>query len=133
MAEDCAQQVFIKYASIGKTGVTLANATVDGAKFAKLCRESRLVCGALTPMDVEAIYLRVSKGFSRINYETFLKALAEIAAIKKVSLDALFNKLAEVDPLAATTKADYVRHHDDKSTYTGVYRHGGPRHAAGAK
>ncbi|KXZ50700.1 hypothetical protein GPECTOR_15g384 [Gonium pectorale] len=84
-------------------------------------------------MDVEGIYLRVSKGFGRINYETFLKALGEIATIKKVSLEAIFNKLAEADPLAATTKAEFVRHHDDKSTYTGVYRQGGPRNLAGAK
>ena len=32
--------------------ITLANATLDGSKFAKLCRESKLIGGGLTPMDV---------------------------------------------------------------------------------
>ncbi|KAG2454231.1 hypothetical protein HYH02_001265 [Chlamydomonas schloesseri] len=125
--------MFIQYASIGKTGITLANATLDGAKFAKLCRESKFIGGGLTPMDVEGIFLRVSKGFGRINYDTFLVALEEIAAKKRVSVDTLFGRLAEADPMAATTKAQYVRHHDDKSTYTGVYKAGGPRNLAGAR
>ncbi|KAG2489393.1 hypothetical protein HYH03_012035 [Edaphochlamys debaryana] len=129
MAEDCAQQVFIKYASIGKTGITLANATVDGAKFAKLCRESRL--GIPAP-DVEAIYMKVMRGKARMNYETFLLAMKEVCARKHCSMDAIFNRIAEADPLAATTKAEYVRHHDDKDTYTGVYRGGGPRNMAGS-
>ncbi|GLC45714.1 hypothetical protein PLESTB_001313500 [Pleodorina starrii] len=126
-AEDSAQQVFIKYASIGKKGITLANATLDGAKFAKLCRESKLVGGALTPMDVEGIYLRLSKGFGRLDYEHFIKALDEIAAIKKVSVDAIFNKLAEADPLSGVSRPSLVRQHDDKRGYTGVHRAGGPR------
>ncbi|GLI60060.1 hypothetical protein VaNZ11_001912 [Volvox africanus] len=129
MAEDSAQQVFIKYASIGKKGVTLANATLDGGKFAKLCRESKLVGGALTPMDVEGIYLRLSKGFGRINYDGFLKALGEISAIRKVNMEALFNKLAEADPLAGVTRPAVVRQHDEKrASFTGLHRvTAGPR------
>lgn len=30
-------------------------------------------------------------------------------------------------PVARATKADVVRLHDDKSTYTGVYAKGGPK------
>ncbi|PNH01733.1 hypothetical protein TSOC_012354 [Tetrabaena socialis] len=79
MAEEAVQHVFIKYASIGKTGITLTNASLDGSKFAKLCRESKLVAGALTAMDVEGIFLRVTKGTSRINYEGSLPALQDTA------------------------------------------------------
>lgn len=131
--EESAQSVFLKYASIGKCGITLANATLDGGKFAKLCRESKLIAGPLTPMDVEAIFLRVSKNMGRINYDGFSRALEEIAAKKRVTVDVLYAKIAEADPSAAVTKAEFVRHHDDKSTYTGVYRQGGPRNLAGAR
>ncbi|PNH04583.1 hypothetical protein TSOC_009222 [Tetrabaena socialis] len=63
----------------------------------------------------------------------FLAALQLIADKKKCSMDALCNKLADADPMASVTKAEFVRHHDDKTTYTGVYRAGGPRTLAGAK
>ncbi len=39
----------------------------------------------------------------------FLKALHEICAKKKCALDTLFNKIAQADPLAATTKAGAPR------------------------
>lgn len=63
----------------------------------------------------------------------FSRALEEIAAKKRVTVDVLYAKIAEADPSAAVTKAEFVRHHDDKSTYTGVYRQGGPRNLAGAR
>jgi hypothetical protein len=94
-------------------------------------------------MDVEAIFLSVSKGMGRINYDAFMRALDEIAARKKVgctgrlklpdssfqswgcalsccgllaqvSAEALFHRIAEADPMASATKPQYVRHFDDK-------------------
>ena len=37
-----------------------------------------------SPMDIEATFLRVTKGVERMNYDGFMRALEEIAERKKV-------------------------------------------------
>ncbi len=41
--------------------------------------------------------------------------------------------LASGGPKTDATKADFVKFHDDKSTYTGVYAKGGPTNVDGNK
>ena len=62
-----------------------------------------------------------------ITFDQFKKTL-ELAAQKKgMTQEALEQQI--INHGGATykgTKADYVKFHDDKSTYTGVYARGGP-------
>lgn len=46
---------------------------------------------------------------------------------KQCEYDVLANKLASLKgPNFKGTKAEYTKFHDDKNTYTGVYKEGGP-------
>jgi len=67
------------------------------------------------------------KGVKKMKYDQFLKGLEECAAKKGVSVDDIKNHILHTGgPVYAGTKADKVKWHDDKSTYTGVYAKGGP-------
>eukprot|EP01066_Platyproteum_vivax_P001796 Platyproteum_vivax@DN12259_c0_g1_i1.p1 len=100
---------------------------MDGRTFVKLCKDTGLLAGGLTTTDCDLIFTKVkSKGAKKINYKEFQEAMKQVAEKKKISLDDVKAQLSKGGPVYAGTKADEVRFHDDKSTYTGVHAHGGP-------
>ena len=93
----------------------------------------------LSPFFINAKYLDHSffthtdlkySGFvpnTTITFAEFQKALDEIAKKKGTTKEAIENQIKSHGGATYTgTKADYVKFHDDKSTYTGVYAKGGP-------
>ena len=77
------------------------------------------------------------KGGRRIDYHHFQQALLYLCekrfpqTYKEQGKDHAMIKIKELickknGPDANATKADFVKFHDDKSTYTGVYKNGGP-------
>ncbi|CAL5221465.1 g3660 [Coccomyxa viridis] len=67
------------------------------------------------------------KGARKIGFGEFEKALEQVAAKKGIGMDELKEKLcANEGPKVQATQPDFVKFHDDKSTYTGVYANGGP-------
>ncbi|CAK0783737.1 hypothetical protein CVIRNUC_006936 [Coccomyxa viridis] len=124
-AEKDLLKAFCSFASFGAREHT---EEMDGAKFAKLCRDSKLLSRTVTASDADLFFAKVkTKGARKINFQQFVDALSLIAAKKGISLgEAADTVVAANGPCVSGTKADYVKFHDDKSTYTGVYKKGGP-------
>ncbi len=101
---------------------------MDGRTLKKLVTESNLINKAYTLVDIDLTFARVKdKAAKKIDYAQFLKALEEIAAKNKVSVDEIAAKvIAAGGPKSTGTQAQANKFHDDKSTYTGVHVSGGP-------
>ena len=101
---------------------------MESKQFSKLVKECKLLDKKFTNNDVDIVFAKVKvKGLKTITFADFERALAEIAKKKGTTQDAVAATIQKHG--AATykgTKADYVKFHDDKSTYTGVYARGGP-------
>jgi len=101
---------------------------MDGRQFAKLAKDSGILDKKLTSTDIDLIFAKVKdKSARKINFSQFENALAQCATKKGVQKDDIINAILKCGgPILHGTKADYVKFHDDKSTYTGVHNHGGP-------
>eukprot|EP00760_Papus_ankaliazontas_P018911 PhM_4_TR17759/c2_g1_i1/m.54890 len=117
--------MFLSFCAFGGGKV----AEMENAKFAKFARDSKLLDKKLTSTDIDLMFSKHKpKGERKISYAVFRGALIpEIAAKKGLSEEALVGMLMSTGgPHSSGTKADAVRFHDDKESYTGVYAHGGP-------
>lgn len=112
---------------------------IDSALFAKLCKECGIINkSTCTKTDVDLIFTRVRpKSARKLNYTQFSLALLYLsekrfpAVYKAQSKELAQQRVMELiasspGPVANATKPDFVKFHDDKSTYTGVYAQGGP-------
>eukprot|EP00884_Botryococcus_braunii_P021327 jgi/Botrbrau1/7879/Bobra.9_2s0053.2 len=118
------QAVFDAFASFGLGTINRPEKLdMDGAKFAKLCRESGLICSRFGTTSVDLIFSKVkAKGARKIHYIQFKHALRLIADEKKVPLEHVEALLVKAGgPRRNATSADFVRLHDDKSTFTGAH------------
>lgn len=108
--------------------------TMDNARFAKFAKDSRILDKALTMTDVDIIFNKVkSRGGRRLEFEDFLLAIQELAAVKyrgTPRLDA-FNRFASElcranpSPIATATipKVDSTLSRlTDTSKYTGTHK-----------
>ncbi|CBZ53835.1 hypothetical protein NCLIV_036160 [Neospora caninum Liverpool] len=109
---------------------TKGSGDMDGRTFVKILKDTAILDGkTLTTVDADLIFTKVkAKGAKKIDYAQFEEALKLVGEKKKVSTEQIVSKLAsgETGPILTGTKADNVRFHDDKNTYTGVHKHGGP-------
>merc|ERR1712046_170105 len=81
-----------------------------------------------TQTDADLAFAKaVSKGRRRIGFQQFEALLSTVADAKGLPHDEV-HALVGVSsgPVLHSTKADAVRFHDDKSTYTGTHVNGGP-------
>ncbi|KAG5467834.1 hypothetical protein LSCM4_00919 [Leishmania orientalis] len=76
--------------------------------------------GAVTP----SVKARDARKISYLEFRE--KAIPEIAAKMKKSPADIEAMISNAAPMSNGTKADAVRFHDDKSTYTGAAKQGGP-------
>eukprot|EP00928_Gymnodinium_smaydae_P063481 TRINITY_DN4703_c0_g2_i2.p1 TRINITY_DN4703_c0_g2~~TRINITY_DN4703_c0_g2_i2.p1 ORF type:complete len:413 (-),score=101.92 TRINITY_DN4703_c0_g2_i2:42-1241(-) len=105
-------------------------ADMDGKTFSKLCKDTGLVDKKFTNTDVDLLFAKiVTKGQRRINLQQFHDGLALIAQKKNIA-DIESVVLSAKGPVLNGTRAEAVRFHDDKSTYTGTHVNGGPDHVA---
>lgn len=104
--------------------------SMDGKSFLKLCRDSQLNDRCLTTTELDLIFTKVvPKGHRRIDLRCFHHALWHIAEKKGVDVQAVCSHIALLGsngPILHGTKAETVRFHDDRTTYTGTHVHGGP-------
>lgn len=119
-----AETTFAKYCA--------AHPDMDSKSFGKLCKDTGLLDKKFTANDCDLLFLKAAtKGQRRITIDQFFTALELVAERKGVDSAEVISKVAESGgPVLSGTKADAVRFHDDKSTYTGVHQHGGPDAAA---
>eukprot|EP01006_Ploeotia_vitrea_P001485 TRINITY_DN104937_c0_g1_i1.p1 TRINITY_DN104937_c0_g1~~TRINITY_DN104937_c0_g1_i1.p1 ORF type:complete len:153 (-),score=14.68 TRINITY_DN104937_c0_g1_i1:133-591(-) len=106
-----------------------AVAEMDNAKFAKFCRDTKTLDKKFTSTDADLLFTKVKpKGGRKIQFGAFRDGcLPEIAKKKGISVDELVARITGAGgPSSNSTKAEAVRFHDDKESYTGVYKQGGP-------
>jgi hypothetical protein len=101
---------------------------MDGKTFAKLTKDCGLLDKKLTSTDVDIIFAKIKdKSARKITFEEFKKGVPHLAAKKGVTEAELTEMIVKAGgPKFQGTKADFVKFHDDKSLYTGVYAKGGP-------
>ena len=102
---------------------------MDGKTFMKFNKDCKLlVKNKVTSTDIDIIFAKVkTKGKRKIDVAQFKAACELVVAKKKITLPELLAKASTAGgPKFKGTKADYVKFHDDKNTYTGVYAKGGP-------
>lgn len=116
-------------------GSRQATSEMDGARFAKLCKDSKLLDKSLTPTDVDLIFSKIkTKGARKIGVSEFKSGLELVAQKKGQTVDEIVGKITAIGgPKTNATVADAVKFHDDKKLYTGVYKNGGPTNVDGAK
>ena len=114
------QSVFLSF-SAGKS--EMAN-----KEFAKCTKDCHLLDKKFTSTDVDLVFSKVkTKTSKNLTYQQFDEAVKVIATKKGLEYEALVELLINAGgPQFTGTKADYVKFHDDKSLYTGVYAKGGP-------
>jgi hypothetical protein len=109
------------------------NGEINGAKFAKFCRDNKLSGSKLSSTDIDLIFAKSkAKGARKLDFEQFrYMALPMVAKRKGADIDKLLRHICKHGggPVFRGTKTEKVRHHDDRSTYTGVYSRGGPTNA----
>ena len=108
---------------------------MDGKSFAKLTKDCNLLDKKLTATDVDLAFAKIKdKTARKITFDQFKKGLAEFATKKGVTVaDVEAQILQAGGPKFTGTKADFVKFHDDKTTYTGVYAKGGPTNVDAGK
>mmetsp|Transcript_68885 Transcript_68885/g.128594 ORF Transcript_68885/g.128594 Transcript_68885/m.128594 type:complete len:324 (+) Transcript_68885:67-1038(+) len=101
--------------------------------FAKLCKECKLIGRRLTTGDVDLVFARVVRDGRgngtprRMNLRLFEDALRVLAEKMDMNVCEVCEIIEEhAGPQRRFTKAEAVRFHDDKSTYTGTHVYGGP-------
>eukprot|EP00854_Cymbomonas_tetramitiformis_P002367 gene2367-3096_t len=119
-------ELFTQFASFGSQSVSTE---MDGPKFAKMCRDTRLLDKKFTTTDADIIFAKVkAKGLRRIDYAQFCVALTLIADRKKVSEDSIRQLLLgdSSGPLVAqATKIEHSGVYDrltDSAKYTGAHK-----------
>eukprot|EP00992_Anisonema_acinus_P012225 TRINITY_DN7980_c0_g1_i1.p1 TRINITY_DN7980_c0_g1~~TRINITY_DN7980_c0_g1_i1.p1 ORF type:complete len:171 (+),score=58.70 TRINITY_DN7980_c0_g1_i1:45-515(+) len=124
---DPLKEIFNKFCAFG--GGKGAVAEMDNAKFAKFCRDTKLLDKKFTATDADLIFAKAkAKGERKLKFAEFKGAALTLVAEKKgVAPNALLESICNAGgPTSSGTKADAVKFHDDKSLYTGVYANGGP-------
>lgn len=67
----------------GEDAITSSGAQMDNAKFAKFCRDTKVIDKKCTTTDVDIVFNKVkSKGARKIDFSQFEVALRELAVIK---------------------------------------------------
>jgi hypothetical protein len=116
---------FTEFASYGR-GQEVSS-EMESKNFFKLFKDSGLVDKVLTQTDCDLIFTKVkAKGARKINYTEFVASLDQVAAKKKTTVDAISATICGSAARTNATQADYVKFHDDKTLYSGVYAQGGP-------
>jgi len=119
-AKHCFQDVFHAFTGGAKD--------MDGRQFAKLSKDCTLLDKKLTSTDIDLIFAKVKdKAARKITFAQFQQAVEQIANKKGVAKEDVVRQIEKTGgPHFHGTKAESVRLHDDKTTYTGVYAQGGP-------
>ena len=113
---------FLAFANYGVRGGETTD-TMDGAKWAKFCRESGLQNRrSLGPVQVDIIFSKVKrKGERRIAFEEFKDAVAMVAEMRKQTFtDVCMLIVTRGGPQSHGTRAEYVKF-ADPSNFTGAY------------
>ena len=96
--------------------------------YLKINKDCGLLDKKYTSTDVDINFAKIKDKASKVIFFSQFEAGLKLAATKKgVSYETIVEMVCKTGgPKFNGTKADYVKFHDDKSLYTGVYANGGP-------
>jgi len=96
---------------------------LEGRDLKHLCDDCGLYDRKFHKTDVDLAFAKIGKKAKFLNFDQFKDCLREIARRKGVDTSVVQGSVAERHGQCEThaTKADAVRFHDDKSTYTGAH------------
>ena len=108
------------------TSFTGGKPEMESKVYAKLYKECGIIDKKFTVNDADINFSKVKSGkIKTISFEQFEKTLELAAQRKGTTKDALIQKICSHGGATYKgTKTDYVKFHDDKSQYTGVYKNG---------
>jgi hypothetical protein len=123
--------LYNEYCAFGKGHRVKTKAlALDGRTFVKFLRDSKLLTKNCTRTDADLIFTKVKpRGAHTMTFQGFITCLNEVAKRKNVRFEKLVDHIISTvqgPKLNHVSQAEHVRFHDDKSQYTGVYKHGGP-------
>ena len=103
-------------------------AEMSNKEWLKVNKDCGLIDKKYTSTDVDLNFSKVkTKASKNLTYEQFVEGLKHAAEKKGVDFDKIKEQVCHSSgPVFKGTKADYVKFHDDKNLYTGVYAKGGP-------
>lgn len=128
-------KVFQRFASFGASksdveGKKVNSVTsIDVYRFIKLCKDSNILKARGSSTEkLNVIFSKcVPMGSKRMIFDNFLLSLPHLSVLTRKSLSDICNKIASCKgPEKCCTKPGFVKLHDDKSTFTGIYARGGP-------
>uniref|UniRef100_A0A7S1S031 EF-hand domain-containing protein n=1 Tax=Alexandrium catenella TaxID=2925 RepID=A0A7S1S031_ALECA len=97
----------------------------ESRDFKKLCVDCKIFDRRFTKNDVDIIYSKYKpRGSNKIDFEAFKNCIRAVATKKGTSTEAIQAAVSERISMGVETtctKADSVRFHDDKSSYTGMH------------
>jgi len=101
---------------------------MDGRSFTKLCKDSGLIGKTFSATDSDLVFAKaLPKGQRKVSLSEFEVALVLVAERRGCEVQEVFDIVADAGgPSLRGTKAEPVRFHDDKGTYTGTHARGGP-------
>mmetsp|Transcript_13628 Transcript_13628/g.24033 ORF Transcript_13628/g.24033 Transcript_13628/m.24033 type:complete len:394 (-) Transcript_13628:120-1301(-) len=113
---------------------TADSSGMDGRAFVKCLKDAGLLDQRLKTADADIIFAKCKvKAARKINFETFVKALQEVAQKRQLRKDTVVDFIClahgpsyESKSFSATEAAGPERFFYDKSTYTGTHKCGGP-------
>ncbi|PRW56603.1 p25-alpha domain-containing [Chlorella sorokiniana] len=122
------ERVFAAYATYGAREAAVVE--LDSFRCAKLCREAGLLApgGGLTAQELDVLFAKAKDRAARkLTFAAFLRLLALAASKKGAPLAEVAAAVAGLHGPTATgaTEPEYVRFHDDCTTYTGMHARGG--------
>jgi len=133
--EEAVHEKFMLYSGFGDKAHA---GEMDGNMFAKMSKECNLIGKTCSKTDVDLVFAKAKpKTGRKLDWNCFKHALVYLSERRfaktwkekgpQAALDKVYEAICSCPgPQAHATKADYVKFHDDKSTYTGVYAKGGP-------
>mmetsp|Transcript_31841 Transcript_31841/g.75605 ORF Transcript_31841/g.75605 Transcript_31841/m.75605 type:complete len:647 (+) Transcript_31841:394-2334(+) len=128
-------RVYNAFASFGSSHAKMAEPAsaealeMENKQFVKLVKDAGLTGGELNVTRLDIIFSKVkAKGRRKINFPGFERALAMLAGERRLALSQIYNSIVSTagPQLNHVTTPEFVKYHDDKNTYTGVYARGGP-------
>mmetsp|Transcript_114900 Transcript_114900/g.371342 ORF Transcript_114900/g.371342 Transcript_114900/m.371342 type:complete len:377 (-) Transcript_114900:323-1453(-) len=102
-----------------------SDSNFEGRDFMKLVMDCKLLDRRFKRVDVDLIFAKYKpKGGKNIDFEQFQNCVRAIAQKKQTSTKEVQLAVAERASIGVqqnATEADFVRFHDDKTTYTGMH------------
>lgn len=129
-AERALHDRFSRFACYGTTRHVAPE--LDSSRFAKLCKDTALLGPAFEAHDVDVVFAQAARGQEsrRLDFDAFCVALAAVAERRSVPaadvVRSVVGASGPADNSTAHAPSEFVRFHDDKTTFTGVHARGGP-------